>query len=66
VIAPGITDTPLFTGSNAPEEQEFIRRQKGVGIVDDVVKLLMFLISDASATLTGSVLEREIILSGAS
>ena len=33
--------------------------------MDDVVDLLMFLISDASDTLTGSVLDREIILSRA-
>ncbi len=63
VIAPGVTDSPLFTGPNTEEEQEFFRRQRGVGTVDDVVDLLMFLVSDASDTLTGSVLDREIILS---
>lgn len=66
VIAPGVTDSPLFTGPNTEEEQEYFRQQKGVGTVEDVVDLLMFLISDASATLTGSVLDREIILSKAS
>lgn len=65
VIAPGVTDSPLFTGPNTEEEQEYFRQQKGVGTVDDVVDLLMFLISDASDTLTGSVLDREIILSRA-
>jgi hypothetical protein len=34
-----------------------------VGTVEDVAGLLMFLVSDASETLTGSVLDREIILS---
>ncbi len=63
VIAPGVTDSPLFTGPNTDEEQEFFRRQRGVGTVEDVVDLLMFLVSDASDTLTGSVLDREIILS---
>lgn len=66
VIAPGVTDSPLFTGPNTEEEQEYFRKQKGVGTVEDVVDLLMFLVSDASATLTGSVLDREIILSKAS
>jgi NAD(P)-dependent dehydrogenase (short-subunit alcohol dehydrogenase family) len=66
VIAPGVTDSPLFTGPNTEEEQEYFRKQKGVGTVDDVVDLLMFLISDASASLTGSVLDREIVLSKAS
>ena len=65
VFAPGVTDSPLFTGPNTEEEQEYFRQQKGVGTVEDVVDLLMFLISDASATLTGSVLDREIILSKA-
>ena len=63
VIAPGVTASPLFTGPNTPEEQEYFRQQKGVGTVEDVVPLLLFLVSDASATLTGSVLDREIILS---
>lgn len=62
-IAPGVTDSPLFTEPNTEEEQEYFRRQKGVGKVEDVMDLLMFLVSDASATLTGSVLDREIILS---
>jgi NAD(P)-dependent dehydrogenase (short-subunit alcohol dehydrogenase family) len=63
VIAPGVTDSPLFTGPNTDEEQEFFRKQRGVGTVEDVADLLMFLVSDASDTLTGSVLDREIILS---
>lgn len=66
VIAPGVTDSPLFTGPNTEEEQEYFRKQKGVGTVEDVADLLMFLVSDASATLTGSVLDREIILSKSS
>lgn len=63
VLAPGVTDSPLFTGPNTEEEQEFFRKQRGVGTVEDVMDLLMFLVSDASDTLTGSVLDREIILS---
>lgn len=63
VIAPGITDTDLFTGPNNSEEQEFFRRRGGgVGTVDEVVPLLMFLISDASASLTGALLSRDLII----
>ncbi|NMP22760.1 SDR family NAD(P)-dependent oxidoreductase [Sulfobacillus harzensis] len=63
VIAPGITDTDLFTGPNNEEEQEFFRvRGGGVGTVDEVVPLLMFLISDASASLTGALLSRDLII----
>ncbi|MCY0897523.1 MAG: SDR family NAD(P)-dependent oxidoreductase [Firmicutes bacterium] len=63
IIAPGITDTNLFTGPNDPEEQEFFRvRGGGVGTVDEVVPLLMFLISDASRSLTGALLSRDLII----
>lgn len=64
VIAPGIIDTPIFTGPNSQEEQDFFRhRGGGVGKVADVVPLLMFLLCDASASLTGSVLDRQLALS---
>lgn len=63
VIAPGITDTDLFTGPNNEEEQEFFRvRGGGVGTVDEVVPLLMFLISDASRSLTGALMSRDLII----
>ncbi|MHB1610318.1 MAG: SDR family NAD(P)-dependent oxidoreductase [Sulfobacillus sp.] len=63
IIAPGITDTDLFTGPNSEDEQEFFRvRGGGVGTVDEVVPLLMFLISDASQSLTGALLSRDLII----
>ncbi|MCL5117002.1 MAG: SDR family oxidoreductase [Firmicutes bacterium] len=63
VLAPGITDTALFTEPNSEEEQEFFRvRGGGVGTVDEVVPLLMFLISDASASLTGALISRDFII----
>ncbi len=63
IIAPGITDTDLFTGPNNEQEQEFFRvRGGGVGTVAEVVPLLMFLISDASRSLTGALLSRDLII----
>lgn len=63
IIAPGITDTDLFTGPNNQEEQEFFRvRGGGVGTVDEVVPLLLFLISEASRSLTGALLSRDLII----
>jgi NAD(P)-dependent dehydrogenase (short-subunit alcohol dehydrogenase family) len=63
ILAPGITETNLFTGPNSSEEQEFFRvRGGGVGTVDEVVPLLMFLISDASQSLTGALLSRDLII----
>ncbi|MHB1627164.1 MAG: SDR family NAD(P)-dependent oxidoreductase [Bacilli bacterium] len=65
-IAPGVTDSPLFTGPNPPEQQEYFRKKVGaVGTVEDVVKLLLFLVSDASASLTGSLVNRELIFPSA-
>lgn len=62
ILAPGVTDSPLFTGPNSTEEQEYFRKNKGnVGTVEDAVKLLLFLVSDASSSLTGSLLDRELI-----
>ncbi|QQE80509.1 SDR family NAD(P)-dependent oxidoreductase [Alicyclobacillus sp. SO9] len=61
-LAPGVTDSPLFTGPNTEEEQSFFRQKVGsVGTVEDVVKLLLFLVSDASSSLTGSLINREFI-----
>ncbi len=62
IIAPGITNSPLFTGPNNIEDQEYFRKRVGaVGTVEDVVKLLLFLVSDASLSLTGSLLNRELV-----
>lgn len=64
ILAPGVTDSPLFTGPNTDEEQAYFRRRGGaVGTVEDVVKLLLFLVSDASASLTGALINRELIFS---
>lgn len=62
VIHPGITDSPLFTGTKTPEELEFFKKSDGaMGTVDDVVQLLLFLLSDASSSLTGLFINRDLI-----
>jgi 2-hydroxycyclohexanecarboxyl-CoA dehydrogenase len=63
VIHPGITDSPLFTGTKTAEELQFFRKTVGaVGTVADVVQLLLFLLSDASSSLTGLFINRDLIL----
>jgi NAD(P)-dependent dehydrogenase (short-subunit alcohol dehydrogenase family) len=63
VIHPGITDSPLFTGTKTAEELQFFKKTMGaVGTVADVVQLLMFFLSDASSSLTGLFINRDIIL----
>lgn len=63
VIHPGITDSPLFTGTKTAEELQFFRKTVGaVGTVADVVQLLLFFLSDASSSMTGLFINRDLIL----
>lgn len=62
VISPGVTATPIFLDTNTDVEQDHYRRTTGIGTPDQVVPILMFLISDASATLTGAVVSRDVII----
>ncbi|QSO49320.1 SDR family NAD(P)-dependent oxidoreductase [Alicyclobacillus mengziensis] len=62
VVHPGITDSPLFTDTKTPEELEFFKRNGGaIGSVQDVVQLLMFLLSDLSSSMTGLFINRDLI-----
>jgi NAD(P)-dependent dehydrogenase (short-subunit alcohol dehydrogenase family) len=58
VVAPGVIDTEQFRGANAGADREHWQDTIGIGDPDDVVGLLLFLLSDAAA-MTGSVLARE-------
>lgn len=59
VIFPGVIDTAQFQAAN-PEgpEREHWKKTTGIGVPDDVVGPLLFLLSGA-ATMTGSVLTRD-------
>ncbi|MDX2971805.1 SDR family NAD(P)-dependent oxidoreductase [Kribbella solani] len=58
VVAPGVIDTVQFRGANAGADRDHWQDTIGIGDPDDVVGLLLFLLSDAAA-ITGSVLPRE-------
>lgn len=59
IVFPGVIDTPQFRQANpAGGELEHWQNSLGVGVPDDVVGPLMFLLSDA-ASMTGSVLTRD-------
>lgn len=59
ILYPGVIDTPQFRRANPPgPELDHWLGTTGVGLAEDVVGPLMFLLSDA-ATLTGSVLTRD-------
>ncbi|MFI5706361.1 SDR family NAD(P)-dependent oxidoreductase [Kribbella sp. NPDC051620] len=58
-IFPGVIDTPQFRAANAfDSERGHWAATTGIGVSEDVVGPLLFLLSDA-ATMTGSILTRE-------
>lgn len=62
VVHPGITDSPLFTGTKTSEEMEYFKRTDGaMGTVDDVAQMLMFLLSEESSSWTGLFISRDLI-----
>lgn len=62
-VFPGVIDTPQMRAANPPgPEYDRWLRTTGVGVADDVVGPLMFLLSDA-ATMTGSILTRDSVYS---
>ncbi len=64
VLSPGVRATPIFMNASTEEEREHYRRSIGIGEPEDVVPTLLYLISNASANLTGAVIEHRISLAG--
>ncbi len=58
LIAPGVIDTPQYRAANAGADHERWRASTGVGVPEDAVGPLMFLLSDA-ATMTASLISRD-------
>lgn len=59
VLAPGVIDTKQFQAANpVGPEREHWERATGIGVPEDVVGALLFLLSDA-ATMTGSTISRD-------
>ena len=61
VLSPGLILTPMFLESVGPEERAVYERSAGVSLPEDVVPTILHLISDASASLTGAVIERRLV-----
>jgi NAD(P)-dependent dehydrogenase (short-subunit alcohol dehydrogenase family) len=57
VLSPGVRATPIFMDVSTEFEREHYRKSIGIGEPDGVVPTLLYLMSDASANLTGAVLE---------
>jgi NAD(P)-dependent dehydrogenase (short-subunit alcohol dehydrogenase family) len=64
VLSPGVRATPIFMNASTEEEREHYRRSIGIGEPEDVVPTLLYLISNASANLTGAIIEHRISLPG--
>lgn len=58
LLSPGVIDTPQFRSANPGADLEHWRATTGIGVPEDVVGSILFLLSDA-ANLTGSLLTRE-------
>ena len=57
VLSPGVRATPIFMDVSTETEREHYRSSIGIGEPEGVIPTLLYLISDASANLTGAVLE---------
>jgi 3-oxoacyl-[acyl-carrier protein] reductase len=62
VLSPGLRATPIFLDVSDAGERNFYDRTIGIGKPEGVVPTLLYLISNASANLTGAVIEHRITL----
>jgi 3-oxoacyl-[acyl-carrier protein] reductase len=58
LIAPGVIDTPQYRAANAGTDDALWRASVGVGMPEDVIGPLLFLLSDA-ASMTASLVSRD-------
>jgi NAD(P)-dependent dehydrogenase (short-subunit alcohol dehydrogenase family) len=62
VLSPGVRATPIFLDVSTDAERAHYRQSIGIGEPEGAVPTLLYLISDASANLTGAVIEHRITL----
>jgi NAD(P)-dependent dehydrogenase (short-subunit alcohol dehydrogenase family) len=61
LVSPGLRATPIFLDVSSQEEQQYYAASIGIGEPEGVVPTLLYLASDASANLTGAVIEQRIL-----
>ena len=61
VLSPGLVATPVFLDVASETELTMYRNSVGVSAPDAVVPTVLHLISDASASMTGAVIERRLV-----
>jgi NAD(P)-dependent dehydrogenase (short-subunit alcohol dehydrogenase family) len=64
VLSPGLMATPVFLDVATEDEVAMYRNSVGISEPDAVVPTVLHLISDASASLTGAVIERRLVPAG--
>lgn len=65
ILSPGVTATPIFLDACSDDERAWYESTIGVGEPEGVIPTLLYLISEASANLTGVVIEHRIRPAGA-
>jgi NAD(P)-dependent dehydrogenase (short-subunit alcohol dehydrogenase family) len=60
-VSPGLIATPVFLNSASPDEIAGYEKMLGISAPEDVIPMLMHLISDGSASISGTVVERRLI-----
>jgi NAD(P)-dependent dehydrogenase (short-subunit alcohol dehydrogenase family) len=61
VLSPGLVATPIFLDVSSAQERAMYESSVGISPPEEVVPTVMHLISDASANLTGAVIERRLV-----
>jgi len=61
VLSPGLVATPLFLDAASAEEKAMYESSVGISRPEDVVPTILHLISEASANLTGALIERRLV-----
>jgi NAD(P)-dependent dehydrogenase (short-subunit alcohol dehydrogenase family) len=61
VLSPGVTSTPIFMDVASPDEVAMYEKSIGVSGPEAVVPTVLYLISEASANMTGAVVERRLV-----
>ncbi len=60
LLSPGLVATPVFLGAASEAEIAMYRDSVGISAPEDVVPTILHLLSDASAGMTGAVIERRL------
>jgi NAD(P)-dependent dehydrogenase (short-subunit alcohol dehydrogenase family) len=61
VLSPGLVATPVFLDVASESEVNMYKGTVGISAPEEVVPTVLHLISDASASMTGAVIERRLV-----